>query len=355
MGIDQVAKDYVNVKVQVGKATKNIKIEKGCVFENNGGKYTIDNDGKLNVFDKNSGEWKSASAIKMTNYQMKAFEAVANNVNEGSGVILSKKDILAAQEKFKKGGFTDDISEFLPSGYKIEKPKMSSQEKCVQAYVTNGTPTQSATLKFQIAEVAKLKEASAAQNEKERTVTSVTKDKDGYTITKYSDGSKTREVHGTRLHEYYETYPNGKPKTSVSINTYTTNHIDLDGNDFQQTHLSEHGLTLYNEDGKAWFSRNESIDGNDGMGELYKYDNQGRVTYDGIANYKYNKDGTSVKSYDEGDGCKHTIKSDADGKLIKEYITGADGTITKLPLTDEFYKKHNIPEWYTETYNKADN
>lgn len=161
MGIDQVANDYVNVKVQVGKATKNVKIEKGCVFENNGGKYVVDKDGKLNVFDKNSGEWKSASAVKMTNYQLKAFEAVANNVSEGSGIILSKKDILAAQEKFKKGGFKDDMSEFLPSGYKIEKPKMSTQEKYVQAYVTNGTPTQSATLKFQITEISKLKEASA--------------------------------------------------------------------------------------------------------------------------------------------------------------------------------------------------
>lgn len=353
MGIDQVANDYVNVKVLIGKATKNIKIEKGCVFENKGGKYAVDNDGKLNVFDKNSGEWKSADAIKMTNYQMKAFEAVANNVNEGSGITLSKKDILSAQEKFKKGGFKDDMSEFLPSGYKIEKPKMSTQEKYVQANVTNGTPTQSATLTFQIAEITKLKEASTAHNIKERTVKSVTKNKDGEIVTKYSDGSVSTEYHGTRLHEYYEKYPNGNPKASISINTFNTHHLDLDGNDYQQTHLSEHGLTLYNDDGRAWFSRNVDIGGCDGILDLYKYDNKGRVIYDGIANYKYNKDGTSVKSFDEGDGCKHTIKYDADGKVTKEYITGADGTVTKLPLTDEFYKKHNIPDWYSKTYNEA--
>ena len=159
MSINEVQNDFVNVKVQIGKTTREVKIEKGCLFENNGGQYIVDDDGKLNVFDKSANTWKTASSIKMTNYQMKAFEAVANNSSEGQGIILSKKDIELAQQKFKQGGFTKDMSEFLPDGYKIDKPKMSSAEKYVQAYVTNGKDTQSATLKFQIAEISQLKEA----------------------------------------------------------------------------------------------------------------------------------------------------------------------------------------------------
>ncbi len=154
--------DAVNVQVKIGSTTKNIQMEKGCMFENKGGKYLVDENGKLNVFDKNTNTWKQTSAINMTNYQFKAFQAVANNSNEGSGIILSKKDIELAQEKFRKGEFTADMSELLPDGYKIEKPKLSTSEKYVQAYVTNGKEKESATLKFQIAELADLKAASQA-------------------------------------------------------------------------------------------------------------------------------------------------------------------------------------------------
>ena len=79
MSINEVQNDFKNVKVQIGASTREIKVEKGCLFENNGGKYLVDNDGKLNVFDKNTNTWKTTNSIKMTNYQMKAFEAVANN------------------------------------------------------------------------------------------------------------------------------------------------------------------------------------------------------------------------------------------------------------------------------------
>ena len=70
MSINEVQNDFVNVKVQIGKTTREVKIEKGCLFENNGGQYIVDDDGKLNVFDKSANTWKTASSIKMTNYQM---------------------------------------------------------------------------------------------------------------------------------------------------------------------------------------------------------------------------------------------------------------------------------------------
>lgn len=155
-----VNNNYVNVAIKVGNSTQNVKIEKGCVFENNGGKYIVDENGVLNIFDKNTGKWTKTSAINMTNYQLNIFKAMANNTNEGNGIILSKADILEAQKKFKQGGFKDDMSEFLVNGYHIEKPKMSTADKYVEAYVTNGKESQSATLRFQIAELDDLKKAS---------------------------------------------------------------------------------------------------------------------------------------------------------------------------------------------------
>lgn len=127
--------DLVTVNVSVNGQTKTIKMERGTRFENKGGIFT-------------AGE--SKQALKMTNYQLKAFEAMANNYKEEGekGIVLSKKDIQEAQQKFKQGGFVADMSEFLPEGYKIERPKLTSKENMVQAYVTNGKESQSATLKF---------------------------------------------------------------------------------------------------------------------------------------------------------------------------------------------------------------
>ena len=82
---------------------------------------------------------------------MKVFEALANNTKErgmGDGVVLSAEDIKSAQQKFRQGGFVADMSEFLPDGYKIERPKMSTNDKYIEAYVTNGRESQSATLRF---------------------------------------------------------------------------------------------------------------------------------------------------------------------------------------------------------------
>lgn len=127
--------DLVNVKVSINGKEQTIKMERGTRFENKGGIFTA---------GENNG------VLKMTNYQLQAFKAMANNYGEEgeTGIVLSKKDIQEAQRKYKNGGFVTDMSEFLPEGYKIERPKLTSTENMVQAYVTNGKEAQSATLKF---------------------------------------------------------------------------------------------------------------------------------------------------------------------------------------------------------------
>lgn len=127
--------DLVNVKVSVNGKEQTIKMEKGTSFENKGGIFTA---------GENNG------VLMMTNYQLQAFKAMANNYTEEgeNGIVLSKKDIQEAQNKYKNGEFVADMSEFLPEGYKIERPKLTSAKNMVQAYVTNDNEDESATLKF---------------------------------------------------------------------------------------------------------------------------------------------------------------------------------------------------------------
>lgn len=128
--------EFVTVKIQIGNQARTVKMQKGTSFKNKSGIFTADKDG---------------ATIKMANYEMKAFEAVANNVKEqgiDDGIVLSSDDIKAAQQKYKQGGFVSDMSEFLPDGYRIERPKMSSNDKYIEAYVTNGKDSKSTTLRF---------------------------------------------------------------------------------------------------------------------------------------------------------------------------------------------------------------
>ena len=152
--------EFANVNIKVAGKTQQIKMEKGVVFENKGGKYTIDANGQLMKFDKNSNVWVNANQIDMTKYQWEAFQNVSDN--DGQVGTYSKRDIQLAQAKYKNGEFTKDMKKDLPAGYRIENPKLKSSESSIEVKVTNGKEDQSATLKFQIAELNDLKSASDA-------------------------------------------------------------------------------------------------------------------------------------------------------------------------------------------------
>lgn len=207
--------NFVDVKIQVGKTTQNVQMEKGCLFQNKGGSYCIFDDGTLKFQKAGTNEWQNASHINMTNYQWKAFQNVADN--DGKSRTFSQKDILNAQQKFKQGEFKADISKDLPNGYKIEHPKMSSADKSVEVDVTNGNKTQSAKLKFQVAEMQAIKDASASKGSKTMyknyygsTVTVV---KDGNTVTKRCDQKRRQgDTDGEGTCHQFAKYENGKLK-----------------------------------------------------------------------------------------------------------------------------------------------
>ena len=153
--------DFTNVNIKVGNNTQQIRMEKGVVFENNGGKYTIDANGQLMKFDKKSNVWVQAKQIEMTKYQWSAFQNLSDN--DGQVGTYSKRDIQLAQAKYRKSGFTADMQQDLPAGYRIESSKLNSAEGSVQVHIAHKDIKDSnATLKFQIAELADLKAASEA-------------------------------------------------------------------------------------------------------------------------------------------------------------------------------------------------
>ena len=128
--------NFIKVNVQVGNKVKTVKMEQGTSFQNKGGIFTAQKDGQT---------------IKMTNYQMQVFEAVANNyLEEGqNGIVLSKNDIDEAVKMYSKGSLGYDLAEKLKGGYKIHNPKAFKDENKISAYITNGTPLTSAVLCFQ--------------------------------------------------------------------------------------------------------------------------------------------------------------------------------------------------------------
>lgn len=147
-------KDFINVKIIAKGKEQNVKIEKGCSFENNGAIYHVDNNGKLNVFDKESQKWSESDSIKMTGYQFSVFQSVADNVKEKhkkkpmGNVVLSKKDIDKSMEQYKNKTLNEDLSKNLPIGYKIENGSeiIYSKYNTVSAYVDSGNPSTSGTV-----------------------------------------------------------------------------------------------------------------------------------------------------------------------------------------------------------------
>lgn len=110
--------NFVNIKIQINDKYKNVQIEKGVSFENNGAKYLVDENGVLQKLDKSTNIWTQASHIQMTNYQFKAFQAIADNDKNSS---LSKDDITSAMKQYSNSELSADIQKELPMGYKIEK------------------------------------------------------------------------------------------------------------------------------------------------------------------------------------------------------------------------------------------
>lgn len=136
--------DYVNVNLIASGRQYGAKIEQGCSFENNGSIYRADESGKLKVYEKVKGEWRTADGVRMTNYQFRTFKAVAGGVREeGDAIVLGKIDLQKAIKIYKKGNFQKSVSEFLQWGYMVDKAKLYSKYNTISTHVTNGHGSES--------------------------------------------------------------------------------------------------------------------------------------------------------------------------------------------------------------------
>ena len=133
-----------------GRKVKEIGIGDGIEFKIHNETYKTDNG--LFKINKN-GEQEYQKSLNLTDMsQVKLLEALANNdTTEWRGsFVLSKNDIRIAIEKYKKGEFTEDMSEFLPKGCKLEKQKLSTKEHFVQTDLVNKNNSKRTTMRFGI-------------------------------------------------------------------------------------------------------------------------------------------------------------------------------------------------------------
>lgn len=94
MSVNEIPTNFVLVKIDVNGVEKEVKIEKGCLFENNDIKYKVGTDGKLNIFDVNTNIWQNAEKINFSKAEMEQFQKYAALHDEGEGMILSKSDVV---------------------------------------------------------------------------------------------------------------------------------------------------------------------------------------------------------------------------------------------------------------------
>ena len=182
--------NFVNIKIKIGNDYKNVPIEKGISFENNGAKYLVDKDGKLHKLDKKTNIWSAAKSIEMTNYQYKTFQSIADNDDKNG---LSQKDIKKAMEQYSKSELSDDIKKELPNGYSIEKHSTGFTNKLkngVEIGIAYNDKHQ-AGLKFELAQDATIKQATQKQNGGVQTTTTTPS---GTKIVKYTKNPQTPNI-----------------------------------------------------------------------------------------------------------------------------------------------------------------
>lgn len=130
--------DYITINLTVKNNQYQAKMEKGCSFENNSSIYHADENGKLRIYDKQRGEWRTADSIELTNYQFNTFKAVASGVKEdGDNIVLSKQDVKTFMKEFKRGKLINMLNGFLQTGYRVDRAKLYSRYNTISTHVTN--------------------------------------------------------------------------------------------------------------------------------------------------------------------------------------------------------------------------
>lgn len=321
--------NLTNVVINVNGQTKNVKMETGCTFTNNGGTYATQN-GVLKFKQTGSNVWTDAKQVKMTNYQWQVFKNIANN--DGQEETYTQKDIEMAQEFYKKGAFVNDMSKNLPNGYKIEKTELSTPNQYVQVDIAyNGT--KAGTLKFQINEKAKTAQVSKTQK-----TTPETKPGNNNAVSLNDKSAKVEKLR--KAIEGEDVYLYGYTATKGKVTSYYNYKKELRGSEEilpngTVKYTDAKGKSLYYIKEKTVKPRTERDLGEDHM---YIYDNNGKLKY--IVKFDYNAPSNGNWNY-------YPTEEYKNGKLVRTTVASMGLALTELDRfnVDEDQSHAYVGEW----------
>ncbi len=140
--------DFSVVKINVNGKVQTLKMEKGVDVRLNSQYFGIDKNNKQAVFTAKESDRKEyprhggysevftpGKEIKISEEEFKLLKNIADNVNEGKGLALSKKDVDKAIELFKAGNFTADIKKGFSDKYVFSKDSQDRGEGYVTASI----------------------------------------------------------------------------------------------------------------------------------------------------------------------------------------------------------------------------
>lgn len=169
--------NFVTVNINVDGKKETIKVEKGVTFQNifvDGNKLEKQHSTYFYETKAPKKDWYGYEAtavhcreivneVKMTKGEFALLKNIADNNNEGDGIVLSMQDIEIGLNQYIEGQFTKDISKNLPNGYKAnrnlqDREGMTSLKACV----TKGEKDEyfECAIKMQNPEIRKLQEKS---------------------------------------------------------------------------------------------------------------------------------------------------------------------------------------------------
>ena len=155
--------NYITLSINVNGQVHKVKVQEGVGIISNEQAWQAKNGSLFRMEEKTETKKredgttykagldiftpKSTAEIKMTEAEFALFKNIADNTNEGNGIILSKADITKAQELFKQGKFTEDITKNLPKGYTGAKEDQDRNTYSVEAIISNYSKDKEAVAK----------------------------------------------------------------------------------------------------------------------------------------------------------------------------------------------------------------
>lgn len=335
--------EFFNVKINVDGKVHNVKIEKGVNLQTRGFnedefKYRTDrwymfgepgssifkiNDddsvSQLVATDKFVGEdegddygdqilkLEHCKQINMTKAQFSIFKNVADNVKEdtdGKTITLSKKDIDKAEELFRAGKFTEDISKNMPEGYTAYKSHqyLNTDNGERPPYIKAGLSLDGDTYGYDVVafDYNSNELMDAAENSIDNIVTYGCHPDDGVWHTYTDKKNAYHYVNGA--YEYIKYTENGK-HVEITDGYKTVFYKNEQGTDIREEYEDDI-LLSYNEEGED-FSLTKFYDN----GKLKR---EYRKTNDAIIQISYNSDEKVNKIEAVKDGYYHVydVKND---------------------------------------------